>query len=333
MSRTQDTILIDGVPTRPLQETVPQSKSAAGLAGPPQRVARRRRVICLSRPPPGTRGGRPLSGSRRAGGEPTIRFARRPLVVPPIWSRSICPDRARSLGSFSMSPARFAAAVLLVPALCLRVGVPRPAGSSRTASGPAMIVAEPLATSLVSPFGPPDASRLKVMIAGGGIGGLCTALVLQKQGHDVHIYEKATSYRPFGGPIQIASNALESLKRIDEDVYNAILEKATSIGTRKNGLKDGVSNEWFATFDLYAPARRRGQDSSVVIDRPILQEILLAVPQRAETHKKARPRRAAPEYVSCASSTRPWRLWAAHHSRGGGAAPPGATPLPQGFSS
>ena len=232
-----------------------------------------------------------------------------------------------------MSPARFAAAVLLVPALCLRVGVPRPAGSSRTASGPAMIVAEPLATSLVSPFGPPDASRLKVMIAGGGIGGLCTALVLQKQGHDVHIYEKATSYRPFGGPIQIASNALESLKRIDEDVYNAILEKATSIGTRKNGLKDGVSNEWFATFDLYAPARRRGQDSSVVIDRPILQEILLAVPQRAETHKKARHRRAAPEYVSCASSTRPWRLWAAHHSRGGGAAPPGAPPLPQGFSS
>jgi len=113
------------------------------------------------------------------------------------------------------------------------------------------------------------------MIAGGGIGGLCTALVLQNQGHDVHIYEKATSYRPFGGPIQIASNALESLKRIDENVYNAILEQSTSIGTRKNGLKDGLSNEWFATFDLYAPARRRNQDSSVVIDRPILQEILL----------------------------------------------------------
>ena len=181
-----------------------------------------------------------------------------------------------------MSPARFAAAVLLVPALCLRVGGPRPAGSSRAASGPAMIVAEPLATSVVTPFGPPVEGRLKVMIAGGGIGGLCTALVLQKQGHDVHIYEKATSYRPFGGPIQIASNALESLKRIDQDVYNAILEKATGIGTRKNGLKDGVSNEWFATFDLYAPARRRGQDSSVVIDRPILQEILLAVRQRVK---------------------------------------------------
>ena len=138
-----------------------------------------------------------------------------------------------------------------------------------------MVVAEPVASSVVSPWGPHVEGRLKIMIAGGGIGGLCTALVLQNQGHDVHIYEKATSYRPFGGPIQIASNALESLKRIDQNVYNAILEQSTSIGTRKNGLKDGLSNEWFATFDLYAPARRRNQDSSVVIDRPILQEILL----------------------------------------------------------
>ena len=76
--------------------------------------------------------------------------------------------------------------------------------------------------------------------------------------------------------------AAELLKRIDKDAYDAILAKATSIGTRKNGLKDGVSNEWFATFDLYAPARRRGQDSSVVIDRPILQDILLAVRQRGQ---------------------------------------------------
>ena len=117
--------------------------------------------------------------------------------------------------------------------------------------------------------------RLKVMIAGGGIGGLCTALVLRNQGHKVHVYEKTSKYRPFGGPIQIASNALESIKRIDNNVYNDILERSTGIGERKNGLKDGISNEWFATFDLFAPARRRGQDSSVVIDRPILQDILL----------------------------------------------------------
>lgn len=115
----------------------------------------------------------------------------------------------------------------------------------------------------------------EVIVAGGGIGGLCTALVLLKLGYDVKVFEKTSQYRPFGGPIQIASNAAESIRRIDEGVYEKILAKSTVIGTRTNGLKDGISDEWFATFDLDSPARKRGQVSSVVIDRPILQEILL----------------------------------------------------------
>ena len=41
------------------------------------------------------------------------------------------------------------------------------------------------------------------------------------------IYEKTSEYRSFGGPIQIASNGLEALRRIDEGVYNRILEEAT----------------------------------------------------------------------------------------------------------
>ena len=120
------------------------------------------------------------------------------------------------------------------------------------------------------------AAPLSVIVAGGGIGGLCAALVLKNQGFDVRVFEKTTQYRPFGGPIQIASNALESLLRIDEGVYAQIMEKSTTIGDRKNGLKDGISNEWFATFDLLGPAQARNQDASVVIDRPELQDILLS---------------------------------------------------------
>jgi len=115
----------------------------------------------------------------------------------------------------------------------------------------------------------------QVAIAGGGIGGLCTALVLLNMGFEVTVFEKTRQYRPFGGPIQVASNAAESIRRIDESTYDKILSKATVIGDRTNGLKDGLSDEWFATFDLDSPARRRGQVSSVVIDRPILQDILL----------------------------------------------------------
>ena len=121
----------------------------------------------------------------------------------------------------------------------------------------------------------PKGRPLSVMIAGGGIGGLCAALVLKKQGFDVRVFEKAREYKPFGGPIQIATNALESFRRIDGDVYARIMEGATMIGDRTNGLKDGVSNEWFATFDLLSPAKARDQEASVVIDRPLLQDILL----------------------------------------------------------
>jgi len=100
-------------------------------------------------------------------------------------------------------------------------------------------------------------------------------VTLRKAGYDVAVYERTREYRPFGGPIQIASNGLEAVRRIDESLHDDIIDAATCIGDRINGLKDGVSNEWFATFDLKTPAVRRGQRPSVVIDRPVLQELLL----------------------------------------------------------
>ncbi|EOD27733.1 hypothetical protein EMIHUDRAFT_463185, partial [Emiliania huxleyi CCMP1516] len=161
-----------------------------------------------------------------------------------------------------------------------------PATATRLAASPRLVAAAPPRASASSSSGRqqqpaaeapgrPDGRPYEVVIAGGGIGGLCTALVLQNLGCRVRVFEKTSRYRPFGGPIQIASNAAESIRRIDEATYEKILARATVIGDRTNGLKDGKSNEWFATFDLDSPARRRGQVSSVVIDRPVLQEILL----------------------------------------------------------
>jgi len=120
-----------------------------------------------------------------------------------------------------------------------------------------------------------SAAMPQICISGGGIGGLFSALTLRNAGYEVAVYEKTREYRPFGGPIQIASNGLEAVRRIDADVHDEILRHSTCIGDRINGLKDGVSNEWFATFDLKTPAEARGQRPSVVIDRPALQDILL----------------------------------------------------------
>jgi hypothetical protein len=81
---------------------------------------------------------------------------------------------------------------------------------------------------------------LKVAIAGGGVGGLTTALCLLKKGIDVTVYEKTAAFARFGGPIQFASNALSVLKAIDDTLFTRVMEKFTFTGTRVCGIKDGL---------------------------------------------------------------------------------------------
>ncbi|XP_015584627.1 zeaxanthin epoxidase, chloroplastic isoform X2 [Ricinus communis] len=121
--------------------------------------------------------------------------------------------------------------------------------------------------------------RLRILIAGGGIGGLVLALAAKKRGFDVKIFEKdLSSVRGEGmhrGPIQLLSSALAVLKAVDENVANQILETGCVTGDRINGLADGVSGEWFTKFDLSTPALKRGLPVTRVICRMALQDILL----------------------------------------------------------
>jgi zeaxanthin epoxidase len=76
---------------------------------------------------------------------------------------------------------------------------------------------------------------LKVAIAGGGVGGLTTALCMLKKGFDVTVYEKTAAFARFGGPIQFASNALSVIKEIDEGLFERVMDKFTFTGTRTCG--------------------------------------------------------------------------------------------------
>ncbi|KDP20392.1 hypothetical protein JCGZ_05275 [Jatropha curcas] len=121
--------------------------------------------------------------------------------------------------------------------------------------------------------------RFRMLIAGGGIGGLVLALAAKHKGFDVKVFEKDLSaVRGEGkhrGPIQLLSSALAVLQAIDKQVAEQIMEAGCVTGDRINGLADGVSGEWFTQFDLSTPALQRALPVTRVICRMALQDILL----------------------------------------------------------
>ena len=140
---------------------------------------------------------------------------------------------------------------------------------------------------------------IKVIIAGGGVGGLTTALCMLKRGFDVTIYEKTAAFARFGGPIQFATNALSVIQEIDSQLFDQVMDKFTFTGTRACGIKDGLradgsfrmtpdfsldylSNpesppDWFVKFPLKECADFYGLPYTGVVDRPDLQEILIDI--------------------------------------------------------
>jgi salicylate hydroxylase len=51
----------------------------------------------------------------------------------------------------------------------------------------------------------------RVLIAGGGIGGLTAALALLRRGFDVEVYEQAPELREVGAGVQISANGTRVL--------------------------------------------------------------------------------------------------------------------------
>lgn len=117
---------------------------------------------------------------------------------------------------------------------------------------------------------------LRVLIAGAGVGGLALANSLSKHDHiSVTVLERTDEFKRFGGPIQLASNALRIIEEMDADVSKKIMKKFTFTGDKENGIKDGIRDEWYAKFDLAGPAESRSMPYTGVIERPDLQQIYL----------------------------------------------------------
>lgn len=59
-----------------------------------------------------------------------------------------------------------------------------------------------------------SSSSIDVLVAGGGIVGLCSAIVLAQPGVSVRLFEKAKEFAEAGAGIQISPNAMQVLTRL-----------------------------------------------------------------------------------------------------------------------
>lgn len=116
-----------------------------------------------------------------------------------------------------------------------------------------MVASASGATVAVAASEPSVAPRkLRILIAGGGIGGLVFALAAKRKGFDVLVFEKDVSAirgeGQYRGPIQIQSNALAALEAIDMDVAEEVMGAGCITGDRINGLVDGITGSWYFLF-------------------------------------------------------------------------------------
>uniref|UniRef100_A0A6U5H2C5 FAD-binding domain-containing protein n=1 Tax=Corethron hystrix TaxID=216773 RepID=A0A6U5H2C5_9STRA len=127
---------------------------------------------------------------------------------------------------------------------------------------------------------------LTVLVAGGGLAGLVVAAACHSKGMRVAIFEQASSYAPYGGPIQIQSNALRAIQRINPEVFEELVAAGTFTADRVSGLKIGYrkgnklaglydAGDWLVRFDTIGPALEAGLPATVVVDRPVIQQILV----------------------------------------------------------
>lgn len=111
--------------------------------------------------------------------------------------------------------------------------------------------------------------KTNVIILGGGIGGLCTAIALQQQGFDVRVYEKAKQFREVGAGITLWSNAMKVARALGfRDAIVAAgskLERSQIRSDRGETLFDAHTDEMESAYG----------EPVVALHRADLHEILL----------------------------------------------------------
>ncbi|HEX6471024.1 MAG TPA: 3-hydroxybenzoate 6-monooxygenase [Streptosporangiaceae bacterium] len=110
-----------------------------------------------------------------------------------------------------------------------------------------------------------------IVIAGGGIAGLATALSTARHGHRVTVLERCDTFSELGAGIQLAPNAFHALDRLG--VAGGVRRRAVYVDELR--FMDGTTGERVAAMPLDERYRRRFRNPYAVVHRTDLYQPLL----------------------------------------------------------
>jgi salicylate hydroxylase len=113
---------------------------------------------------------------------------------------------------------------------------------------------------------------IPLLVLGGGIGGLATALALARNGRRVHVLERAPAFGEIGAGIQLAPNALKVLDKLG--ALSQVLKQA--IFPRRIVLLDIYSEKELTSLDVGEKFVDRYRYPYIVVHRNDLLQSLLA---------------------------------------------------------
>lgn len=114
-------------------------------------------------------------------------------------------------------------------------------------------------------------SHIETLIAGGGIGGLTTALAIARTGKPVHLIERAAAFGEIGAGLQLGPNATRALDQLG--LLDDVLK--TAVIPRRGVIFDAVTGEKLTTLDFGEKFLKHYGHPYIVTHRKDLLDVLL----------------------------------------------------------
>src|ERR1700680_294080 len=115
-----------------------------------------------------------------------------------------------------------------------------------------------------------DYHPFKIVVIGGGIGGLAAALALLRRGLDVDVYEQSTAHKEVGAGISISSNGTRVLHALGlEDAL-----KSVQVNPLRKEIRHWSTGEAWNWYELGATTTQRYGVPHIFLHRGDLHSML-----------------------------------------------------------